>query len=133
MDDFRQPKEAFVYGNSVQKAYNFIYLNPDWVVVKSYDEFTKYISENGLPSLISFDHDLADEHYAVPIINSFVDYSRYAEKTGLDCAKWLCEHIMDNNISYFPAYLVHSMNDAGCLNIVSYIESFKKIVLNEDD
>ena len=34
-----------------------------WTVVKNYRQFVEYITNNGLPEVISFDHDLADEHY----------------------------------------------------------------------
>ena len=33
-----------------------------WNVVRNYEEFTKWIIENGIPDLVSFDHDLAEEH-----------------------------------------------------------------------
>ena len=35
----------------------------DWVIVRNYNEFVKKIEEDGMPVFISFDHDLADEHY----------------------------------------------------------------------
>jgi hypothetical protein len=34
-----------------------------WVVVKSFNQFVSTIKERGIPSSVSFDHDLADEHY----------------------------------------------------------------------
>ena len=132
LDDYRQPGDAFLIENTVQKALNEIYMTPFWIVVKSYDEFVNYINENGLPALVSFDHDLADSHYR-PLIDHYehspIDYSSYKEKTGYECAKWLCDYVMDNNIIEFPEYLVHSMNNVGAENIVGYIENFKKIVL----
>jgi hypothetical protein len=32
-----------------------------WDIVRSYDEFVKWIEENGLPDKLSFDHDLGEE------------------------------------------------------------------------
>ena len=55
----------------------------DWVIVRSYNEFISHIKQYGLPEFISFDHDLADEHYAGE------NYKNFKEKTGLDCARWL--------------------------------------------
>ena len=38
-----------------------------WIVVRNYDEFVKKINELGLNNIdvISFDHDLAPEHYEI--------------------------------------------------------------------
>lgn len=85
-----------------------------WDVVRSYNEFTKYIEENGVPELISFDHDLAFEHYPLAETNPSKDipYNTYEEKTGYDCAKWLIERsILPDN------FIVHSMNPVGAQNI----------------
>jgi len=60
-----------------------------WIHVKSYQEFVDTIKEKGLPTHISFDHDLADEHYDSKIWRDGnpVPYETYIEKTGYDCAK----------------------------------------------
>ena len=34
-----------------------------WEIVRNYDDFVKWIEENGLPDIVSFDHDLAEVHY----------------------------------------------------------------------
>src|SRR5260370_10100302 len=70
-----------------------------WDVVRSYDAFVAYIETNGVPDIISFDHDLAFEHYPLNDSNlgysqppKEIPYDRYTEKTVYDCAKWLCEN-----------------------------------------
>lgn len=90
-----------------------------YVIVRSYDEFVKYITENGVPSVVSFDHDLADQHYKAMASGSN-DYG--PEKTGYDAAKWLVALCQDNDLE-FPEYYVHSMNPIGARNIQSYIEN----------
>lgn len=102
-----------------------------WYVVRNYDEFVDWITKNGVPDLISFDHDLAQEHmndyfeqvavksYQVP------DYMTYKEKTGLDCARWLAEYIQVNNLQ-LHAVSVHSHNPVGASNIQSFINGFKR-------
>lgn len=93
-----------------------------WIIVRSYNEFVDYISKNGLPSFITFDHDLSvEDQNKHPITGKFV------EKTGMDCAKWLVEYCINNNLK-FPDYEVHSMNSIGKINIKSYIESFKNTI-----
>jgi len=101
-----------------------------WNVVRNYKEFKEWILKNGLPNFISFDHDLADEHiqdyftqikaigYQMP------SYDQYKEKTGLDCAKWLCEeYCFPTNLS-LPQCAVHSANPVGAKNIHSYINGY---------
>ena len=50
--------------------------------VRSFEEFVGYVTANGLPDYISFDHDLGEE------------------KSGYDCAKWLVEYCLDHNTGY---------------------------------
>lgn len=92
----------------------------DWICVKDYKEFTDCIDKLGLPYLISFDHDLADEHYNVEAMDKKEDYDKlyekFGEKTGLDCAKWLVDFCSYHGVPT-PKYVVHSMNPIGKINI----------------
>jgi hypothetical protein len=105
-----------------------------WVIVRNFEEFQNYILGNGIPDLISFDHDLADEH-----MKDYFDqlarmgwqspsYDAYREKTGLDCAQWLCQYIESNpSLGWKLNYCqVHSHNPVGATNIQGYINGFKK-------
>ena len=82
--------------------------------------------------MISFDHDLALEHYRPSMYNPDNHYSNYyndgtfKEKTGYDCAKWLIDFIINNKIKVLPTIMVHSMNPVGKENIVSLFKSFNK-------
>ena len=96
-----------------------------WETVRNYSEFIRIIQQRGLPRFISFDHDLADEHY------DNEDNGLFTEKTGLDCAKWLVEFCMRTN-QPLSEYQVHSMNPIGKLNIRSILESYKKSTHNTD-
>jgi hypothetical protein len=87
-----------------------------YVIVRNFDEFKDYIINNGLPAHVSFDHDLADLHYG-GVFN--------VEKTGYDCAKWLVDHCIDNDLK-LPAYTVHSMNEIGKENIHTYLANAKR-------
>ena len=119
LDDVRMPKDVFNY------IPDPIY-NSEWVIVRNYDEFVKVIEANGLPELLSFDHDLADEHYD-PSMYNHKEYSKlvFKEKTGYDCAKWVVEFCMNNN--YFLCdFKCHSMNPAGKKNIITLLENFRK-------
>lgn len=101
--------------------------------VRSYNAFVKHIEFNGLPKFVCFDHDLADEHYAVmEEENSYTyddgdlkkTFNYGTEKTGYDCAKWLVDYCAEKGLK-FPRYVVHSMNPAGKERIQGYIENAK--------
>jgi hypothetical protein len=102
-----------------------------WYVVRNYDQFVEWISSNGIPDLVSFDHDLAKEHIddyfkqKLQIGWQQPDYESYKEKTGLDCARWLVE-FSQNSGKRINAVSVHSHNPVGATNIQSLINGFKK-------
>lgn len=75
------------------------------VGVRCFQEFVDFIKQNGLPKLISFDHDLGEE------------------KTGYDCAKWLVEYCMDMKLP-LPKFSVHSQNSVGKENIQKLLDNF---------
>lgn len=80
---------------------------PDgYLEVRSYAEFVAYITEYGLPDFISFDHDLG------------------LEENGYDCAKWLVNYCLDNDLR-LPEFAVHSQNPVGKENISSLLNNFK--------
>jgi len=129
LDDIRDPSED-------QWKVFFPIPNPSKVVwVKSFKGFCEYIQDNGLPTAISFDHDLADEHYTPE--EYWDDYTRskayqdkvsqkYTEKTGLDCAKWLVDYCMDNNCN-LPLWYTHSANPVGRDNIDRYLINYLRV------
>lgn len=73
----------------------------DWDIVRSYDEAIKYINEQGLPDLISFDHDLG----MCP--------------TGYDIAKYIEDKVMTGEMELPEGFefKVHSSNPVGAANI----------------
>lgn len=120
LDDIRTPESVSNYIISPLKS---MYRLEHWEIVRNYDEFVKWIEENGLPEKISFDHDLADVHYDP---TTWVEGFEYLEKTGLDCAKWLVDYCIQND-KVLPSYFIHSQNTVGSSNIKNYLENYKKI------
>lgn len=121
LDDLRNP--FLDYEKKVPQGYEVI-----WVL--NYREFTEWISKNGLPDLISFDHDLAFEHYTpehlwtdYQLSKEYQDSQNYKEKTGLDCAKWLCEYCEKAKLR-LPEWLIHSANPVGADNIRGYLNNY---------
>ena len=94
-DDFRNPVK-YVIGDY------------DIVWVKNYDDFCKYINENGLADIICFDHDLGEE------------------KAGYDCAKFVVNYCQKQNLD-IPDYDIQSSNNVGKDNIRSLLNNWHKV------
>lgn len=121
LDDFRMPAHVFNYTS------NSVYLREQWVIVRNYDEFVKCIEENGLPEMVSFDHDLADVHYDEREHTDQDFYDLCDEKTGYHCAQWLINYCMDNELKPPKTIYIHSMNGVGARNINSLFTTYEKI------
>lgn len=116
LDDVRNPEDCVGYMYKRIGKLNPVYLE-GWIVVRNYQEFVFAIEQYaGMITHVSFDHDLADEHYTALINNT--DISNCKEKTGLDCAKFLKSYYQKLNLP-LPVMFVHSMNPVGTENIVN--------------
>lgn len=134
LDDIRIPKDSI---GLVPSNFNKFYFEDNWVIVRNFFEFCNHIQKFGLPDFISFDHDLADDHYndLFSDENWFKDdgdvvlkYDSYKEKTGYECAKWLVDWCLENS-EKLPDYIVHSANPVGKKNIESYLNNANKHLL----
>lgn len=118
LDDVRTPSETLPNSEP-------------WYVVRNYDQFVDWINKNGVPDLISFDHDLAPEHtndYAIQVAHQGYQhptYEDYKEKTGVDCAKYVIDYCQANKVK-LNRCVVHSHNPVGAKNIQDGINGFKK-------
>ncbi len=123
LDDIRQPKDACYLVQDWAK----LYFDDEWDVVKTHKEFVRWVKRNGVPTHVSFDHDLADVHYDI----DFDDWDVYTaeqlgvEETGLDSAKFLVDYCENNGFD-LPLYQVHSANPIGRRNIKTYLDNAKK-------
>ena len=80
----------------------------DFVVVRSSDQAIAYIEQNGIPSFISFDHDLGGDDTAMVVVN------------------YIIEAVLDQVVD-FPddfSFLVHSANPIGAVNIECKLSNF---------
>ena len=131
LDDLRVPSDSIKHSKIPQLYVN----NNEWVIVRNYDEFVNTITSRQevgqWPMFISYDHDLGIEHTKFFWDNGGFrnppnpDDANFTEKTGLDCAKWLCEYVMNNKLP-LPGFAVHSANPVGRKNIQTYLENFNK-------
>lgn len=81
----------------------------EWRIARNFDDACWYIRNMGMPTHISFDHDLGSPQ----------------NRTGHDFAKWLVNHMLDNQIKMEWTWYVHSMNPVGAENIRKYLECFE--------
>lgn len=99
------------------------------VWVKSYDEFTKWIKENGLPDAICFDHDLGED-VASELVSKGINKKEARRKkkelpTGYDCTKWLVEYCIKNKAT-IPEFNIQSANPVGAENMRCLLNNAKK-------
>lgn len=126
LDNKRSPKDAYnenLYGNHVH-----LFIEEDWEIVKNYKEFTEWILTNGIPDMISFDHDLSPSHYTPKELWSDYEKSKewqdkqiHSEPTGAGCSLWLFNHCVDNNLE-LPYCIVHSANPVGRDKIIRILK-----------
>jgi hypothetical protein len=65
LDDIRNPEDCIHYMHKRIGSFNPIYLAEDWIIARNYDDFVRIITaSNHIITHVSFDHDLAIEHYA---------------------------------------------------------------------
>jgi hypothetical protein len=121
LDDIRMPYQVGDYIRPI--SLRSMYRLKQWEIVRNYDEFVSIIFEKGIPSIVSFDHDLAEIHYDP---STWTEGFKYHEKTGLDCAKYLIQICQDFKVDWLPEWYVHSMNPVGGENIKNYINSYEK-------
>lgn len=110
LDDLRSPGDV-TWVNLPSASYR---------VARNYNQFVENVCNLGLPVFVSFDHDLADEHYIKMMQGELHDYGD--EKTGYECAQWLVDYCVKHNLK-FPAYAVHSLNPVGRERIDNYIRN----------
>lgn len=125
LDDVRDPFD---------KKINWLVFSPiptdeltEVVWVKSYGKFIEFITDNGVPDAICFDHDLADCHYAIAqdweaYYNKEKDFKEY---TGYDCAKWLIDYCMKYKCP-LPKWNSQSANPIGKDNINGLLNNYLK-------
>lgn len=108
-------QDQFGMGTTMQKLFLDDERDPpdsSWAVVRNYASFAAYLQEHGVPDVISFDHDLAEEHYEACFAG--VENALFQEKTGYDCACLLLSY------STLPRkVIIHSRNKTGAKKIAA--------------
>jgi len=83
----------------------------NWYIARDWEDVMMYLRTHGMPSGISFDHDLGKDQH-----------------TGYDIAKFLVDLDMSNDSNFnLPAefsFYVHSQNPIGAENIQRYLDNY---------
>lgn len=117
LDDERNPEDVFWIDYPEYKDTHIVRRMCDFmfVVISLGKDLVNYD--------ISFDHDIQD-------FQTFNDKNAgeiTLESTGYDCAKWLCEHALENDIDLSEiTFYTHTNNPIGKKNIRTYLDNFIK-------
>lgn len=127
LDDERDPSMGMYWTLNENNEQTLLRERPllNWKVVRNARDFIKIITQDGLPNVISFDHDLHPEHYVEGRAALPPRYGSYKEPTGYECAVWLVEYCRQMKAP-FPKYYVHSFSMHGRNNIFNVIENYRK-------
>lgn len=132
LDDLRDPFQG-EWISKYAPAFDNGRGNIHWV--KNATEFKDWITKNGLPDMICFDHDLDTDHYTPEHLWDDYEASKawqeaqdYKEETGYDCAEWLVNYCLDNDKD-LPGWVTHSFNPVGRDNINILLLNFLKFNL----
>jgi hypothetical protein len=113
LDDIRVPSDLSYY---IPKEEITPYLLTNWIIIRNYPDFVAYISKNGIPSIISFDHDLG------------LNIDSTEAESGYDALKYIVNLIIEQEHRVLPQVLCHSQNPVGKTNILSYWNNFMKTI-----
>jgi len=97
----------------------------EWEIVRSFNEAVDWVLKNGVPNVISFDHDLGYEAFDTNEHGIVVVTDSTECKSGYDFAKWLVNYDLEENV--FPKnfqFTVHSMNPVGARNIMALLNNY---------
>ncbi len=122
LDDWRVPRDCAQY--MWQRKVDCRIFHEEWDIVRSYGQFVKWIDENGIPDLVSFDYDLDDVEELkedLPIEEWFNLDENRAYK-GTDCLRYLIRKCSEVG-STLPECIVHSANPDGCDELKQLIEA----------
>lgn len=84
----------------------------EWIVVRSTNDALAYVEKYGMPQFISFDHDLGENDTTMIFLRTLVNHVWNGKDTP-------------------PEYAVHSANPVGKENIISFMESWKRVAASK--
>jgi hypothetical protein len=133
LDDVREVRQAFLYDKNQSLTAASGIAEYKWDIVRSYDEFVKYIQKHGIPDVVSFDNDLWDVSYELSVNPTseqltkqfqMVGWQEFEIKTGAHCAQYLVDACKAHG-KRVPTYFIHTANSAARPIIREILENAK--------
>lgn len=129
LDDMRKVEDAILWDQKISLIKASGISSWKWDIVRSYDEFVKYIDTNGIPDVVSFDNDLFDVRGEVSneVLNrqfQMIGWQDFKIKTGAHCAEYLVNACKARNVK-IPEYYIHTANSAARPIIREILENGK--------
>ena len=128
LDDKRMPSDAYI--EKLWDNPHNIYIDLEWEVVENHNQFKDYVELNGLPDIISFDHDLVPAHYVPRHLwndyeksKEWQDNQKKCQPTGAGVALWLIGYCKKNKLE-LPICYCHSANPVGRDKILKYLSDY---------
>ncbi len=133
LDDMRNPEHAYLHLDTgipkVSLVQHSDIHQDDWVIARTYDEFVKCVTYLGLPDVVSFDHDLDEEHikhyFTVTQDTGVIEYGNLKEKTGKHCADYLVQEWKKQGKPKEIKTFVHSANRWGQIEIKKVLQELQ--------
>jgi hypothetical protein len=138
LDDLRKPEHAYIYpkrngSGLIIETQSLKHVsgvqNDGWIIARSYDAFVDIIEGLGLPDVVSFDHDLHEEHikhyYSVTESTGVIEYGNLKYKTGKHCAEYLVQQCKAQQPKTLPEIFIHSANKWG-------VEEIRKVLIDSN-
>jgi len=133
IDDMRNPNDAYLHLDTGILKISLVEHSgihqDEWVIARTYDEFVNYIIHLGLPDVVSFDHDLHEEHikhyFTVTQDIGVIEYGNLKEKTGKHCAEYLVQEWKKQNKPKHIKTFVHSANRWGQITIKEVLKELR--------
>lgn len=103
LDDIRDP--GYVYD-----GIEGVHAPGNWTVARSSEEAIAMVKANGMPEMMSLDHDLGETDTSFVFLH------------------WLSREFWDGK-SFVPGYRVHSANPVGAANLRAFMDSWRRSCL----
>ncbi len=120
LDDVRNVKEGYLWDKKISLLEISKIPEYKWDIVRSYEEFVKYIQKNGIPDVVSFDNDLWDVSHELAVNPTselltkqfqMIGWQEFEIKTGAHCAQYLVDACRAHG-KPVPTYYIHTANSA---------------------
>jgi hypothetical protein len=125
LDDIRKPKDAFLNTHNCYLLDASKTPNSCWNIVRNYEDFCEWIEKFGVPSVVSFDHDLHFEHikhyHDVTSKTGVIEYEKLKYKTGKHCAEYFVEKWKEARHPKVQCY-IHTANSWGQTEIAKILK-----------